>query len=570
MLSYLKTLNHVLKWRLNWEQYDLDYRPRNLDPDKFLSARQMAEKIADYSVCISSGMAGNARCSIFYWAIRDRFREQGHPGHLTWITVSAQGGRGKSPGTVEELDDVGLLDMYISGHHETAKKLTQRAEEGHIELHTMPQGEMTFLLEAQAKGVSSIESRIGINTFLDPRTGTGSAVTPDAEHRFITVSDTDPEKLTYRLPLIDVAVFNAPYADREGNIYYRDAAVITENTESALAAKKNGGQVFVSVGRIIEKSPAEISLAKDLVDGIVLNPRNEQTATVPQRRFWPMFTIGADVNEKTALHRLKRINRFMGITPKRGPVDNTLSRMAASLFTRVARKGALINLGIGLPEEVGRLLYEGGLYLDLICSAETGVYHGLPTPGVFFGGAINPKQMLSSAQIFNHYKKHLDIAVLGMLQVDTQGNVNVSKRCDRIADYVGPGGFLNIAASAKTIIFVGSWMAKSKMSIKNGRLKIEKQGIVKFVDQVDQVTFSGRQALSMGKRVYYVTNVGIFNLTERGIEVTHVVPGVDLEKDILGVSRASIVMPEGKPVREVSASIMTGNGFCLGWNSKNA
>ena len=76
-------------------------------------------------------------------------------------------------------------------------------------------------------------------------------------------------------------------------------------------------------------------------------------------------------------------------------------------------------------------------------------------------------------------------------------------------------------------------MAKADMSVEKGKLKIKKPGIVKFVDEVDQVTFSGKQALAQGKRVFYVTNVGIFRLAKRGLELMKVVPGIDIQKDIL-------------------------------------
>lgn len=565
-LIYLKTLYHVLKWRRNWRKYDLDYKPANLDPDKFISARQVPKLIGNDSVCISTGMAGHAKCSIFYWAIRDVFLATGEPKDLTWVSVSAIGGRGRLPGTVEELDPPGLLKAYLCGHFETAKKLTKRAEEGYIELHTFPQGEITSLIAAQALGEEEIESPIGVGTFLDPRVGTGSAVTPDAKNTYVTVSKTDPEKLTYRIPKLEVAMFNAPYADTEGNIYYQDAATITENSEVAMAVKKNNGLVFAAVSKIIEKNESQISLSKEYVDKIVVNQRNEQTLSVAQKNFWPMFTEGAKVDEKKAIQQLKCVNDILKITPKRGAVENTLARMAASLFTKVSKKGNLINFGIGLPEEVGRLLYEGGLYPDLICTAETGIYNGIPTPGIFFGGAINPEKMYSSVWIFNHYKENLDVAVLGMMQVDSTGNVNVSKRLDRVSDYVGPGGFMNIASSAKTVIFIGSWMANAKMSITDGKLNIEELGIVKFVEEVIQVTFNAQQALALGKQIFYVTNVGIFTLTKRGIELIQIAEGVDIQKDILDVSRADIFLPESGEVITASAEVMTGKGFNLQWD----
>ncbi len=565
LLDKARTAIHIAKWRFTWTKHDLDHVPKNTGCDKFMSAREAVKLIDDSTTCISSGMAGNARCSIFFWALRDSYLNQQRPKNLTWVTVSAQGGRGRAPGTIEELEPSGLVGMHLSGHMESAKAILETAEKGDMELHTFPQGELTFLLEAQAKGQETIDSEIGVGTFLDPRVGNGSPVTPNPKHSFIEVSKDDPKKLTYRIPKIDVAMFSAPHADKEGNIYYQGAAVTTENTESALAAKKNGGKVMVVVCDIIEKNEAEISLPADQLDVIVVNPWNEQTAAIKQRKFWPMFTRGGMADEKKSIEKLKFINQMMGITPKRVPTDNSLSRMAASLFTEKAFKGALINFGIGLPEEVGRLLFEGGLYHDLICSSETGAFNGLPAPGIYFGAAINPKKMYSSAWIFDYYKKNLDVAVLGLMQADSEGNVNVSHRGPKVTDFVGPGGFLNIAASAKTVIFVGRWMAKAQMSITDGNLSIDEKGIVKFIEKVDKVTFNAKQALEMGKEVFYVTNVGIFKLTDQGMELIQVTPGIDIQKDIVDVSQAKIIVPDINNVPLVPKEVMTGNNFNLEW-----
>lgn len=557
----LKTVAHIAKWRFSWDKHDLDYRPKN-QSSKFISARTAAKVIRDGDTVISTGMAGSGRCSIFYWAIRDRFLKEGAPKNLQWVTVSAQGGRGRAPGTVEELAVPGLVSEYITGHIETAKAFLKIAEEGHVELHTMPQGEMTMLLKAQSEGSNTIESPIGVGTFLDPRTGTGSATTPNAKNSYISVAG-DADQLTYHLPNIDVTVLSAPYADEEGNIYFKNAATVTENTEAAWAAYKNGGIVMAAVCDVIEKDEANISLPADIIDYVVVNPWNEQTAGIKQKKYYEMFTAGAGVDLEQSIAKLKYINKLMGITPYRGPVENTLCRMTTSVFTECARKGDLVNLGIGLPEEVGRLLYESGLYKDLIFSSETGAYGGLPTPGIYFGSAINPEKLMGSYRMFTHYKDHLKVGVLGILQVDSQGNVNVSKRGKKVSDYVGPGGFLNIASSAETIIFVGSWMAKAEMAIEENKLVIKKPGISKFVDSVDEVTFSGPQALKKGKRVFYVTNVGIFRLTDRGVELIQVMPGVDIQKDIIDGCKAKIILPEDGKVPMIEDSVITGDGLSL-------
>jgi propionate CoA-transferase len=270
------------------------------------------------------------------------------------------------------------------------------------------------------------------------------------------------------------------------------------------------------------------------------------------------------VDTQKAVKKLKFINTIARITPKRGEVENTMARMAASLFTKEAKKGDLINLGIGLPEEVGRLIYEGGLHQDLTFSSETGALGGIPTPGLYFGGAINPVKLNSSAWMFHHYKENLDITVLGILQVDSEGNVNVSKRGRRVADYVGPGGFMNISSSAKKIIFLGSFMAKGTFRLKDGKLSIRKKGIPKFVDKMNEVTFNAREALKQGKKVYYVTTVGIFRLTEKGVELYKVMPGVDIQKDIIANSSAKLIIPDHVPV--VERAIVTGEGYSLQWS----
>ncbi len=562
LIDKLQLLKHIAIWRMTWNRRDIHFRPSHLNPEKFISGYEAAKKFQDGQTVVSCGMAGHARCSIFYWSIRDLFEATNHPKDLTWITVGAQGSRGRVPGTIEELGIPGIITTYISGHIETEKTLLKLADQGHLELHTMAQGMQSFLLEAQGKGIYSLESEVGIGTFLDPRVGNGSQVSPGAKQQFVEAKG---DKLVYRLPKIDVAIFNAPYADKEGNIYFKHASSLTENYEVTEAACANGGLVMPCVGGIIEKNEAEISIPAEKVSYIVYNPYNEQTGSIPMKRYWPMFTVGSKHDVKDAVEKLKFANNVLKITPVRGEVENAMARLAAELFLDEAHKGAFINIGVGLPEEVCRLIYESGLYEDLTFSSETGVYGGLPTMGIFFGGAINPERMEGSSWMFHKYEESLDITSLGFLQVDSEGNVNVSKRGPRMLDYVGPGGFPNIVHGAKTIIFIGTWAAHSKMAIRNGQIVIDNPGTPKFVDRVDQITFSGKEALKMGKKVYYITNLGMFKLTEAGVELVQVMPGIDVQKDILGTTEAKIILPENGEVPVVKSSVVTGEGFELKW-----
>ncbi len=183
--------------------------------------------------------------------------------------------------------------------------------------------------------------------------------------------------------------------------------------------------------------------------------------------------------------------------------------------------------------------------------------------GVYFGAALNPKSLQSSAWMFKHYKKHLSVAVFGFLQVDSCGNVNVSKRNDGVQNYVGPGGLINIAESAKTIIFVGHWMANGRYRFQNGALSIRKSGRVKFVNKVDEVTFCAKRATDAGRKVLYVTTVGVFQLTVNGLQIIYVMPGIDIENDIVQASTAKFILPIDKNVPLVPTSVVTGRYFEL-------
>lgn len=564
ILTKAKIFAHILRWRFTWNRKNLDYRIKGMKNPKFMSAMEAIKLIPDGATVFSSGLGGNTRCSVWFWATERSFRETGHPRNLTHISVGAQGGRGKVPGTVEEIaKHKGCVTRYIAGHLETAKAMLRLADMGQVELHTFPQGIESFLVEAQSRGVFEIETETGVGTFLDPRTGKGTLVIPGTGKSLTEVSG---NKLRYRLPKIDIAYFIAPAADIEGNIYIRNCCMYTESYESALAAKANKGKVLVSVAEIIEKNETEIFLSADKVDAIAVHPFNEQAASIPQLKYWKMFTEGAKVDKKDAIEKLKFINRVLGITPKRGQVENALARLGGSVFTRYVKKCSNIVVGVGLPEEVSRLIYEGGLFDDVTFISETGVIGGLPGPGIFFGTGINPKEIISSAQTFHLCYEHLDATILGILEADSCGNINVSKRGKGAINYVGPGGFPDFCAAAETIIFVGSWMAGAKMTINNGKLVIEKPGKHKFISRVSEITMSGEQALKKNKTVLYVTNVGVFKLTQRGMELIEVMPGIDIRKDIIDSCPMKIHLPESGDVPVVEESIVTGKGFKLKWS----
>jgi propionate CoA-transferase len=459
----------------------------------------------------------------------------------------------------------GLVVRFVSGHLETAKTLLALGDAGRCALHTMPQGVLARAIAAQGRGRESIVTGIGVGTFVDPRVGAGTAVLPGAGPGLVAV---EGRRLRYRVPRIDVALFLATGADASGNVYMDGASTITESREVARAARRNGGKVIASVAAVVPERPDRVFLPAAEVDAVVVNPGNEQAISFPQLRPLAMLLPGAVVDVGEAVEEVDFINHLLGITPRRGPVEEALARQAATLFARVARPGAYVNIGVGLPEEVGRLIHRGGLFPDVTFLVETGVFGGLPAPGVFFGAAIRPRRHLSSVQMFRFMEKYLDVTVLGFLQVGQGGDVNVSRRGPRAADFVGPGGFIDVTTAARTILFVGASRANARVEIAGGQLRVREPGKPKLVEKVDEITFRGEEALRRGQEVWYVTTEGTMHLTRRGLELVEVVPGADLDALLQGP--AGVVLPVGGPPAEVSRPVLTGEGFHLAWQGAPA
>ena len=557
LLTELAIQAHVVKWRLSWARRDVDYPSPAPENPLFRTARQAAAMIPDGAVVATSGLGGNQRSSLMYWAIRERFEATRHPANLTIVCVGGQGGRGRVPGTLEELALPGLVTRLFTGHAETLKAELAMADRGELELQILPQGTLALLLAAQGEGRGHVDNRAGVGTFIDPRAGRGTPFTKGAPQYVEALSD---GSLRWRLPRVDTAVFSAPAADRSGNIYAKGCAMLGESLEIARAARKNGGRVIVAVGLVVEPGYGEVLLPASEVDAVVYWPGVEQTASIPHRHAWELFTTESRVPLDEGIARLRVVNALLGVTPRRKPIDHVLARLATSVFVEHARRGDHVDVGVGLPEEVARILHEGGAMKHLHMMNESGVLGGMAAPGIFFGAAVNPTEIVSSATAFRRIYERLDWAILGALEVDGRGDVNVSMRGERARDYVGPGGFIDLVANAKNVVFCLAWGERAKIEAEGGRVRVISRGTPKLVERVREVTFNGAEALRAGKRVFYVTHVGAFELTARGLELTAVMPGVDVERDIVGACPARVVVPEGGP-RVVGRDVVTGEGF---------
>ena len=567
LLSKLSVYKRVLTWALNKNKIDIDYKPK-VDNPKFKTGLEAAAMIPDGAIVSGCGMASNVRPASVYRAVRQSFQNTGHPANLTWINAGGTGLRGRAPGGTEEVCVSGLLTHYISGHHETVRAGLELVAKGDMYLTVYPQGTLIHLIEAQGHGQYELVTEVGVGTFVDPRVGTGTQVETGRGEQMVSV---EGDMLKYTLPKINVSVVAATYADEDGNIYMKDSPMYTEVRESTMAAKYNGGLTIVNVAGIIPRDDSRIFIPADKVDAIVVNRYAEQCLMFPQKKPLMALTLSEKMKDiPKFLDELALFNRILKLDPVRSPLEYMLARQTAKLFMKVGFPGVRTIIGYGLPQEVGGMANRGGMGSDITYLIETGVVGGVPVPGFFFGMAINPEKLISSAEMFHFIEDNLDVVILGMLQVDPQGNVNVSRKSKNVKEYVGPGGFINLVTYAKNIIFIGQWTAKAEVEIVDGKLDVKKRGIPKFVRELEEITFNARAALSRGQKVFYCTTAGTFRLTERGLELIQVAPGLDIQKDIIDVAPwANIVLPENGQVDVLDRSVMTGDGFKLAWENKD-
>ena len=204
-----------------------------------------------------------------------------------------------------------------------------------------------------------------------------------------------------------------------------------------------------------------------------------------------------------------------------------IARRVAKFF----KNGDLVNLGIGLPTLVADYLPEG---LGIGFHGENGVICLGKAPDAdsvdkdIYNAGVQPATLLPGASCFDSAMSfsiirggHVDVTVLGALEVDQEGS---------LANWIipgklvpGMGGAMDLVAGARTVIVA------TEHCTKNGDSKILK---------------SCTLPLTAYRKVnYIVTELCVLEVTDKGLLLLETAPGVT-PQDVQARTQADLIIPE--------------------------
>ncbi len=482
-----------------------------LDKPVVSAAEAVAHVPNGSTITVGGSGAGHAIPDKLLWALGRRFLETGEPRDLTLLHPFGVGNQ-KDRG-LEHVAHRGMFKRVVGGHWSMQPSMARLAQDNAFEAYNLPAGVIVQLLHCAAAGSPGWMTHVGLHTFQDPRQE-GGKLNPKAVEPLVELVERDGKGwLFYPTIPVDVALIHAWQADPQGNLGMNQEAGFWQNLATAQAAKASGGITLAVVRETVERGaihPRDVRVPGCFVDYIVVDPEQGQTY---QTDYDPSFTGDA----------LKSEDEFEDFPPS---VRKLIAQRAADEL----EPGAIINVGFGVPDGVLKVARERGLSGTFTPTIEHGQFGGLPAGGLDFGAVYNPEAIVETGHMFDFYQgRGVDQCYLGFLEVDREGNVNVSKRGDSI---VGTGGFIDISQKARKCVFCGTLAVRSKSELAGGRIRYLEHGKPKFVERVAQITFSGRYARELGQEVLYVTESAVFRLTDEGLRLDEIAPGIDPERDL--------------------------------------
>ena len=508
---------------------------------KLITQDAAAEMVQSGWTIASAGFVGAGHAEAITSALERRFLASGLPRDLTLVYSAGQGDRATRG--VNHFGNAGMTRCVVGGHWRSATRLGQLALDEQCEGYNLPQGVLTHLYRAIAGGKPGVLTKIGLNTFIDPRTEIdaryqGGAVNGRAIAAARGAAETGARRwveaerfrgedyLFYPAFKIDCALIRATAADPHGNLSTHEEAFHHELLAIAQAAHNSGGIVIAQVQRLVDHHDnlQAIHVPGILIDAVVVceNPQDHH------------MTFGEPFN--SAYHTAWRGRHVPPLRPALAALDARTIVQRRALMEVVSRAPRVVNLGVGMPSGVATLAAAEGVS-GFTLTVEAGPSGGTPADGLSFGASSYPEAVIDQPAQFDFYDGGgIDLAILGLAEVDAHGNVNVSKFGEHGKMLIaGVGGFVNITQSAKALVFTGTFTTGGlQVEAGNGRLRIVTEGRVrKVVAQVSHLSFNGSYAASLGIPVLYITERAVFTIQDGILTLVEIAPGVALHRDVL-------------------------------------
>ena len=510
---------------------------------KIVQASEAVSLIQDGAVVSVSSSSTLGCPDAVLKAIGDRFAKEGHPRDITSLHPIAAGDVYGVKG-MDHIAKDGLLSRVLAGSYPSGPSSVEMPDiwkmivEDRVAAYNVPSGIMFDMHREAAAFRPGVLTKVGLDTFVDP-IRQGCAMNEKGAAAPI-VSRTEFAGDTWlHFPNIipTVAIVRATTADESGNLTYEHEGAYLGGLEQAICVRNNGGLVIAQVKRVTAKGslrPHDVRVPGHLVDCVVIDADQKQTTETlydpaisgEVMRPWDSFSL--------AEHGVEKV----------------IARRAAQEL----RKGMTANLGFGISAMIPRILLEEGHTDAVTWAIEQGAVGGVPLTGFAFGCASNADAFVPAPQQFIYFQGGgFDVSFLSFLEVDVQGNVNVSKLGKKPYLTAGCGGFVDITSRAKNIVFSGWFEAGAQINLTEDGIDIAAPGkFTKMVQEVEHVTFSGRRALEQGQNVIYVTERCVIRLTKTGLVATEIMPGVDPQKHIVGPSEGRVQVAENATVMSKS------------------
>lgn len=365
----------------------------------------------------------------------------------------------------------GQLKKIIGSFFTSNPEAVKAAQDGIVEYELLPQGTLAEAIRAGGAGIGGFFTPTSAGTELAQ--GRETKVLNGVEQVFI--------------PGIrgNVAFIRAWRADTAGNLQYR----MTEqnfNRAMATAADLVIAEVeeIVQVGKIL---PENIHTPGSYIDYLV-----QATLTLEDLGSSASVSSGKKVSES----RMNMAKRAL----------------------KELRKGDVVNLGIGIPTLVADLISEKD---GIILHTENGMLAVGPAPTD--GGAMDypvnagkiPVTALAGASYFDSADsfamirgKHIDIAVMGGLQVDEAANL--ANWAVPGQPLLGVGGAMDLASGAKRLIIT--------------MMHAEKNGDAKIVPSCT-LPLTALKSVDM-----IITDKAVFEFVDEKLTLIEIMPGATLEE----------------------------------------